>query len=165
MTDEARTRAYSWSDPARTAASARSTSGLEFFRSVLRGEELLAPIGATMDFRLAEVEEGRVTFRCRPSEFHYNPIGVVHGSLACALLDSAMGCSVHSTLPAGDAYTTLELKVNLLRAMTAETGEVVAAGRVISSGRRVALAEADVRDGQGRVLAHATSTCLIMRQE
>jgi uncharacterized protein (TIGR00369 family) len=100
-----------------------------------------------------------------PAEFHYNPIGVVHGGVAATLLDSAMGCALHTTLPAGVGYTTLELKLNYLRPMTRDTGPVRAEGTLINAGRTTALTEARLTDSRGKLLAHATSTCLIMRPE
>jgi len=117
-----------------------------------------------MDFQLVELEEGRAVFAVDPAEYHYNPIGVVHGGLAATLLDSAMGCAVHSMLPAGTGYTTLELKVNFIRAMTAETGRVRAEGKLIHLGSRTATAEGRVIDESGKLYAQATTTCLILRQ-
>jgi uncharacterized protein (TIGR00369 family) len=115
--------------------------------------------------RFVEVEEGRAIFEGEPTEYHYNPIGVVHGGLAATLLDSAMGCAVHSMLPVGVGYTTLEIKVNYLRALTSETGTVRAEGRVIKVGGRVAVAEGRITDAAGNLYAHSTTTCLILRPE
>ena len=115
-----------------------------------------------MDFQIVELEEGRAVFAVDPAEYHYNPIGVVHGGLAATLLDSAMGCAVHSMLPAGSGYTTLELKVNFIRALTAETGRVRAEGKLIHLGGRTATAEGRVIDESGKLYAHATTTCLIL---
>jgi uncharacterized protein (TIGR00369 family) len=116
-----------------------------------------------MGMRLTEVDEGRAVFEVEPGEQHYNPIGVVHGGLAMTLADSAMGCAVQSCLPAGVAWTTLELKINLVRALTLESGTVRCEGTVIHVGRRVATAEARLLDGQGRLCAHATTTCMVIR--
>jgi uncharacterized protein (TIGR00369 family) len=116
-----------------------------------------------MNFGLAELEEGRAVFTVEPAEYHYNPIGVVHGGLAATLLDSAMGCAVHSTLPAGAGYTTLEVKVNFVRPLTAETGEVRCEAEVIHVGGRTATAEGKVLDASGKLYAHATTTCIIFR--
>jgi uncharacterized protein (TIGR00369 family) len=116
-----------------------------------------------MGMRFVEIEEGRAVFACEPAEYHYNPLGVVHGGLAATLLDSAMGCAVHSTLPVGVSYTTIEIKVNYLRALTSETGAVRAEGRVIKVGGRVAIAEGRVVDEAGNLYAHGTTTCLILR--
>ena len=161
--DEARTRTFSWEDPQTLAAAARELTGLEFLRKVVSGELPRPPISALMNFGLAELEEGRAVFTAEPAEYHYNPIGVVHGGLAATLLDSAMGCAVHSALPAGAGYTTLEIKVNYVRALTAETGEVRCEARVIHVGGRTATAEGKVLDAAGKLYAHATTTCIIFR--
>ena len=121
-----------------------------------------APIQQLLAFTLTEVDEGRVLFTGIPGEQHYNPIGVVHGGFAATLLDSALGASVHSTLPEGKGYTTLETKFNLTRPVTAETGAVRAEGKVIHRGRQIATSEATLRDVGDKLLAHATSTCLIV---
>jgi uncharacterized protein (TIGR00369 family) len=160
MTD--RTLTISWQDPAELAARARSGRGLDFLRAIASGDLPRAPIQDLLGFDLVEVDEGRVVFAAEPGEQHYNPIGVVHGGLAATLLDSAMGAAVHSTLPEGSAYVTLEVKFNLVRAITAETGRVLAEGRVIHSGKTVATVEASLRSAEGdALLAHGTSTCLI----
>jgi uncharacterized protein (TIGR00369 family) len=121
-----------------------------------------APIAELVGFDLVELGEGRASFAMDPAERHYNPLGTVHGGIAATLLDSAMGCAVHTTLGEGERYTTLELKVNYVRAITEATGRVIASGSVIHRGGRVATAEARLTDEDGRLLAHATSTCLIM---
>jgi uncharacterized protein (TIGR00369 family) len=162
MTDTAaRTRTTEWDDPMAGARRGMEMSGIEYMRAILSGEIPPPPIAWTLGFGLAEVEEGRAAFTLTPAEFHYNPIGVVHGGVAATLLDSAMGCAVHSLLPAGVGYTTLELKVNLLRAITHDTGPVRAEATVLHAGSRTALAEARLVDAAGKLLAHATSTCLI----
>ncbi|QIN80593.1 hotdog fold thioesterase [Rubrobacter marinus] len=140
-------------------------SGLEFLRSMGRGELPGPPIAELMGFGVAEVEEGRVVFECVPAEYHYNPIGTVHGGLACALFDSAMGCAVHSELPAGVGYTTVELKVNFLRPIGIRTGRVLCEGKTIHVGGRIATAEARLLDEGGRLYGHATTTCMIFRGE
>ena len=119
------------------------------------------PILSTVGFELDEVEEGRVVFALEPGEHHYNPIGSVHGGVYATVLDSATGCAVHSVLPAGVGYTSLDLNVKFLRGMTTGTGRVTCEGRVVQRGRRTALAEASLTDSQGRLLATATSTCLL----
>jgi uncharacterized protein (TIGR00369 family) len=161
--DDARTRTFTWEDPKALAEAARGLTGLEFLKRVASGELPPPPIGALMSFGLGELEEGRAVFTARPAEYHYNPIGVVHGGLAATLLDSAMGCAVHTTLPAGAGYTTLEIKVNYVRALTAETGEVRCEARVIHVGGRTATAEGKVLDAAGKLYAHATTTCIILR--
>jgi uncharacterized protein (TIGR00369 family) len=120
------------------------------------------PIGATMGFTLARIEEGLAVFEGAPGEHVYNPIGTVHGGYAAAILDSACGCATHSRLAAGQAYTTLELKVAYHRAITVETGRVRAEGRLLSFGRRAAFAEAKLTDASGRLLASATSSLLVI---
>jgi uncharacterized protein (TIGR00369 family) len=138
-------------------------TGLEVIRALAAGELPGAPIAELLGFAPVEVEEGRVVFAAVPEERHYNPIGTVHGGLAATLLDSAMGCAVHSTLPAGVGYTTLELKVNFTRPITSETGRILCEGTVVHRGGRVATAEGRVyAEADGRLLAHGTTTCLIL---
>lgn len=163
-TDTLRERTVAWDDPLVGARAAPSMTGIEYLRAMLRGDYPPPPIAMTLGFTLDEVEEGRAVFGMVPDEYHYNPIGMVHGGVAATLLDSAMGCAVQSRLPAGTGYTTLEMKVNLLRAITMDTGPVRCEGALIHLGRTTALAEARLTDAAGRVLAHATSTCLIVRK-
>ena len=134
----------SWEDPAELAARARASSGVEFLQAIVSGELPKAPIQDLLGFSLDEAEEGRVVFSLEPGEQHYNPIGSVHGGVAATLLDSAMGAAVHSTLPQGSGYATLEVKFNLVRAITAETGRVVAEGKVIHAGKTVATSGEEV---------------------
>jgi len=136
-------------------------SGLEQLKA-WRASGRQPAIGETLDFKLVEIEEGRVVFEGTPSLRVYNPIGTVHGGYAATLLDSACGCAVHTRLSATQAYTTLELKVTYHKAMTAETGPVRAEGRVITIGRRAAFTEARLTDASGRLYASATSTLLVM---
>ena len=136
-------------------------TGLEIMRALLAGELPSPPISGTLDFTLIEVDHGRAVFQGRPLERHYNPLGSVHGGWFATLLDSALGCSVHTTLPAGKGYTTLELKVNMLRALNSSTGLVRAEGRVIHVGNQVATAEARLVDAAGKLYAHGTTTCLV----
>ena len=143
-------------------AEARAMTGLELLRAIAAGEIPGPPIAELMGFERVAVEDGRVVFACVPGAQHYNPIGVVHGGLAATLLDSAMGCAVHSTLPAGAGYTTLELKVNFTRPITSETGRILCEGTVVHRGGRVATAEGRViAEDTGKLLAHGTTTCLI----
>lgn len=121
-------------------------------------------IGHKLGLRVAEVENGRVVFEATPSEDVYNPLGSVHGGYYATLLDSALGCAIHTTLKPRHGYTTLELKVNYLRAMSAATGPVKAEGRVIQTGRRAAFAEGEIKDEHGRVYATATTTCLVFER-
>ena len=159
-----RTRTISWEDPAPGAEAARKMSGLDYLRAMMRGELPAPPMAALMGFGFVEVDEGRVVFECVPAEYHYNPIGAVHGGFACTLFDSAMGCAVHTELPAGAGYTTVELKVNLLRPITAETGRLLCEGETIHVGGRIATAESRLKDESGRLYGHATTTCMIFRE-
>ncbi|MFE7160876.1 PaaI family thioesterase [Streptomyces sp. NPDC057636] len=156
-----RTRTYDWEDPAVTAGAVGQSSGLDFLRELQAGRLPGAPVGATVGFTLDEVEKGRVVFSLVPGEEHYNPIGSVHGGIFATLLDSAAGCAVQSMLPPGMAYTSLDLTVKFLRRITVDTGTVRAIGTIVSSGRQTALAQAQLVDATDRVLAHATSTCML----
>jgi uncharacterized protein (TIGR00369 family) len=156
-----RSRTYEWDDPARIAEAAMTMSGMEFLHALRDGRIPGPPIAATLGFTLDEVEEGRAVFRLVPGEEHYNPIGSVHGGVHAALLDSAAGCAIHSTLPQGVAYTTLDLATRFLRPITTSTGPVRAVGTVRNRTRRTAFAEAELLDSRDRLLAHATTTCLI----
>lgn len=158
-----RTRTVKWEDPRPLGEAGRGLSGLEFLQKIVRRELPAPPLAVLLNFDLVEIDEGRATFAVEPAEYHYNPIGVVHGGLAATLLDSAMGCAVHSTLPAGAGYTTLEIKVNFIRAMTGETGRVRCEAKVVHAGARTATAEGRVIDEAGKLYAHGTTTCLILR--
>lgn len=140
---------------------ARKLSGMDFINKIFHGEFPAPPMSRLMDFRGIHVEKGRAVFEGIPSMDHYNPIGSVHGGYAATLLDSCMGCSVHSMLEAGSGYTTLEFKVNFVRAITSKTGRVLAEGKVVHFGKRTATAEGWIRDEAGNLLAHGTTTCLI----
>ena len=161
--NEFRTRTVSWQDPRALAEAGKGLSGIEYLRLIVAGELPPPPIGLLMNFRVAEIEEGRAVFSVTPAEYHYNPIGVVHGGVAATLLDSAMGYAVHSTLAAGVAYTTLEIKVNYLRPLTVETGPVRCEAKVIHVGGRTATAEGRIEDARGKLYAHGTTTCIIFR--
>jgi uncharacterized protein (TIGR00369 family) len=160
---ELRTRVISWEDPRALSEAGQGLSGLEYLQKIVAGELPRPPIGALMNFEITELSEGRAVFVVEPAEYHYNPIGVVHGGLAATLLDSAMGCAVHSRLPAGASYTTLEIKVNYIRPMMAETGRVRCEANVIHIGGRTATAEGRIVDEGGKLYAHATTTCMIFR--
>lgn len=138
-------------------------TGLELLEKLAAGELPPAPIAQTLGFELESVAVGEVAFALDPGEHHYNPLGTVHGGVIATLLDSAMGCAVHSTLEAGERYTTLELKVNYVGALTSDTGRVIASGSVVHRGRRIATAEGRlIAEEDGRLLAHGTCTCLVM---
>lgn len=158
-----RTRTITWEDPRALAKAALGLSGMEYLQKIVAGELPPPPIGALMNFRISELSEGRAVFVVEPAEYHYNPIGVVHGGFAATLLDSAMGCAVHSTLPAGASYTTLEIKVNFIRSMSAETGVVRCEANIIHVGGRTATAEGKIVDQKGKLYAHGTTTCIIFR--
>jgi uncharacterized protein (TIGR00369 family) len=136
-------------------------SGLSFLSAMVAGEVPQPPIGATLGFHLAEVSEGYACFEGLPERRHYNPIGTVHGGFAATLLDSALGCAIFSTLEKGDAWTTLELKLNMVRPISEDTGPVRAEGRVIHRGRTIATSDGTVKDRAGKLYAHATTTCMI----
>ena len=135
--------------------------GIALFEAMLDGRLPGAPIAATLDFLLVQVEPGVAVFQGRPLQRHYNPLGTVHGGWHATLLDSALGCAVHSQLPAGKSYTTLELKINLVRALRDDVGRVRAEGRVVHPGNQVATAEARLVGPDGRLYAHGTTTCLV----
>jgi len=138
-----------------------SLSGMEFFEGILAGKIPPAPIGETLNFVAIRVDPGSVVFQGRPHRRHYNPLGTVHGGWFATLLDTAVGCAVHSTLPAGKGFTTLELKINMVRALTDQVPLIRAEGRVIHGGRQVATAEGRLIGPDGKLYAHATTTCLL----
>jgi uncharacterized protein (TIGR00369 family) len=161
QTRSERSRTYSWTDPAEHAAMMGSRSGLELLRAMASGELPAPPVMHLIDMAGLEVEEGSVTVHLDPQEFHYNPLGTVHGGVLSTLLDTAAACSVHTTLPAGVGYTSLDLTVKFLRPVTVASGRITTRGAVLQRGRRTALAEARMTDAAGRLVAHATSSCLI----
>jgi len=158
-----RTRVVTWDDPRAGLRAARSMDGLAFLRAMMRGEHPLPPIARLLGYDLVEAEEGRVVFAVAPGECHYNPLGVVHGGLLATVLDSAMACAIHTRTPAGGYSTTLELHINYVRPVTLETPPLRAEGRVLHMGSRIATAEGRVLDGGGRLYAHGTTTCLMLR--
>jgi uncharacterized protein (TIGR00369 family) len=158
---EAEVRAKRGAAGLATMEQMKGCSGVEFLQRIRDGEYPAAPISHTLDFILVEAEPGRIVFQGTPGPQHYNPLGSVHGGYFCTLLDSALGCAVQSMLPQGMGYTTLELKVNLIRAMTDKTGPVRAESKVIQVGGRVGIAEANIVDPSGKIYAHATTTCLV----
>ena len=158
-----RERTFSWQDPMALRDGIRQVSGLDALRGVIDGRYPAPPMGRLMAIRLVEVADGRAVFEAEPAEYHYNPSAIVHGGFAATILDSAMGCAVHTLGRPGDTYTTLELKVNYIRAMRAETGTVRAIGTVVHGGRTTAVAEGRLEGLDGKLYAHATCTCLIMK--
>lgn len=162
MSVTSREKTVTWSDPA-ILAEASTTGGLAFMRAIASGELPPPPIASLMGFSIDEVDEGCAVFRAIPGEEHYNPIGMVHGGVAATLLDSCMGCAVHTLLPAGFGYTTLELSVNYIRAIRGDAGPILATGTVVHPGRTVATAEGRVVvEETGKLLAHAKTTVLVV---
>jgi uncharacterized protein (TIGR00369 family) len=158
-----RSRTLVWQDPVATAAAGATMSGMDYMRAIVSGEMPPAPIAVTMRLRPIELEEGRVVFEGEPGEEHYNPIGVVHGGYAATLLDSALGCAVHTTLPAGLAYTSLGLEAKYVRPITRDTGRVLCEATVLYRGRKQATSEATLTAAEsGKLLAHGTATCMIL---
>ena len=151
-----------WEDPMRLAEAGRSMSGIEFLRAIRDGKLPHPPICRLLGYQLVEVEPGHAVFEIRAAEQHYNPIGVVHGGIAMTLLDSAMACAVQTQMPAGGGYTTLEAKTNLVRPVTSDTGNLRAIAKLVHLGKRVATAEARLEDGEGKLYAHATTTCIVL---
>jgi uncharacterized protein (TIGR00369 family) len=137
-------------------------TGLDLLQAICTGELSQAPISRTLAFDLVHVEEGGARFRGIPARDQYNPMGQVHGGWACTLLDSAMGAAVMTTLDADTGYTTTQLAIHLTGAIDVDTGPVVAEGRVLHRGKRVATAEAKLTDARGRLLAHGTTSCLLL---
>lgn len=154
-----------WKDPSAALAVLPSLSGLDFMKKVAAGELPGAPIASHFAMQLRDVGSGTVTFECRPDNSHYNPIGAVHGGLVCTLLDSALGCATHTTLDAGTGYTSIEIKVNYLRPVTADSGPLICTGRVTKPGRRVVFAEGEVLDKYGKTVATASGSLLVFPLE
>lgn len=160
-----RSRKITWEDPMVGADAMKKSSGIEYLHAMMSGEIPPPPILQLINARMVEVNSGHTVFEFKPDEYHYNPIGSVHGGLASTVLDSAMGCALHSTLPVGAGYTMLELKVNFIRGISKETGLMRCEGTVIHTGNRIATAKAEVTDQNGKLYCHATSTCMIFRPE
>ncbi|HEV3289022.1 MAG TPA: PaaI family thioesterase [Streptosporangiaceae bacterium] len=156
-------RSYQWQDPAISAAAARELDGMAFLKELVAGTIPPPPIAVTLGFSLISVEPGKAVFGITPAEYHYNPIGSVHGGVYATLCDSACGCAVHSMLPAGAYYTSLDLAIRFIRPVTTGTGPLLCEGTVQHLGSRTALAEARLTGEDGRLYAHATSNCLISR--
>ncbi|MCX4385418.1 PaaI family thioesterase [Micromonospora peucetia] len=161
MQDPVRSRTFSWSDPGINAAHVGRRGGLELMRAMIAGELAAPPIMHLVDISRMEADEGWVAVELVPQEFHYNPLGTVHGGVISTLLDTAAACAVHTTLPAGIGYTSLDLNVKFLRPVTVASGTLRCEGTVLQRGRRTALAEAKLLDAKSRLIAHATSTCLL----
>jgi uncharacterized protein (TIGR00369 family) len=158
-----RTRTFTWRDPMATATLARERSGMEMLQAVIDGTVGPPPIADLLGMSLVEVADGRAVFAVEPAEWMYNPIGSVHGGIAATLLDSCMGCAIHTTLPAGVGYATSDLQIRYARGITLDTGRIVAEGTVVHAGRRLATAEGRLTaQDTGKLLAHATTACLLI---
>jgi uncharacterized protein (TIGR00369 family) len=163
VTATTRSRTITWEDPLSVAAEGAGMRGIDYMRKLVAGELPPPPIAVLMRMRPVELDPGRAVFEGEPGEEHYNPIGVVHGGYAATLLDSALGCAVHTTLELGEAYTTLGLEVKMVRPLTAATERVRAEAEVLHRGRRQATAQAQLLDvATGKLLAHGTTTCMIL---
>ncbi len=158
---DGRSRVVTWDDPIASLEVARGMGGIDVLRAIEGGQLPPPPVAQLIGLEVDQVSEGLVTFAFEPAEFHYNPLGTVHGGILTTVLDSAMGCAVHSRLRAGLSYTTLEVKVSFLRPVRVTTGRIRGEGKVVHLGGRVATAEAHLVDRDGELYAHATSTCLI----
>ncbi len=163
MTTEApaRSKTVTWDDPMATAQAGRGQEGLDFLRTMVAGEVPPPPIANLLGMSLVSVSSGSAVFTLTPDESMYNPIGVVHGGIVCTLLDSALGCALHTTLPAGKGYTSVEIKVSYLKAVRPSSGLLTATGRVVRAGSRVGFTEGEVTDASGALVATATSTLLV----
>jgi uncharacterized protein (TIGR00369 family) len=160
------TRTIEEDAPASGRAVARDVlSGLEYMRQLMAGELPPSGMAQLMNFRLVEVSEGHAVFTVEPDERHYNGLGIVHGGLAATLLDSALGCAINTMMPPGRVFTTLEMKLNYVRPMRRETGEVRCEASVIHVGGRVATAEGRILDAGGKMYAHGTATCMLFRAQ
>jgi uncharacterized protein (TIGR00369 family) len=159
---EPRQKTVLWHDPMITAAAGAELSGLDFLRAIRDGVLPPPPIAVLFGLEIRQVEIGRVVFECMPDESAYNPIGVVHGGLVCTLADTVAACAVHTTLDAGTSYTSIDLNVSYLRPVTKTSGLLRATGEVTKQGRRVAFCAARIVDGQDKLVATATSSCLVM---
>ena len=154
-------RTLTWHDPAASAAAGLKLPGLDYLRAMRDGDIPAPPISSHFDMAVTEVEVGHVVFTCRPDESAYNPIGAVHGGLVCTLLDSVCGCALHSTLPPGRGYTSIDLNVSYLKAVRAGAGDLTATGTVVKTGSRVGFTRGEVVDAAGALVATATSSLLV----
>ena len=156
-----RSKTVTWHEPGPTTATGLSMAGVDYLQAIVAGELPPPPIAGLMEFDMVEAEVGLAVFTCRPDESAYNPIGAIHGGVVCTLLDSVAGCALHTTLPQGQGYTSIEIKVNYLKAVRLNSGLLTATGTVVKSGARVGFTEGVVTDESGATVATATSTLLI----
>jgi uncharacterized protein (TIGR00369 family) len=159
-----RSRAVTWHDPAIPAAAGAELPGRQFLQAIVEGRLPPPPIANLVGARLVSVADGEAVFRCTPDESVYNPLGMVHGGLLCTLLDFAAGAAVHTLLPAGVGFSSIEIKVSFLKVIRADVGEIEVHGQALRVGGRVAFAEAHARDGNGELVAHATSSIALLRR-
>ncbi|MDT5350112.1 MAG: hypothetical protein QOH91_3399 [Mycobacterium sp.] len=157
----AQSRLITWHDPVTTQTTSASMSGLAYWRAVADGHLPPPPIGELVQMHVADVDNGRITFQCTPDGSMYNPLGMVHGGAVCTLLDTAAACALHTTLPKGVGYTSVEIKVSYLKAVTVASGRLTAVGTVVKAGSRIGFAEATVTDASGALVATASTTLLI----
>ena len=156
-----RSRTVTWHEPGPSTAKGMTMTGIDYLRAMAAGELPQPPIAGLLRFDIASADPGRVVFTCEPDESAYNPIGAVHGGLVCTLLDSVTGCAIHSTLPQGKGYTSVEIKVNYLKAVRLSSGVLTATGTVVKAGSRVGFAEGVITDASGATVATASSTLLV----
>ncbi|WP_375388047.1 PaaI family thioesterase [uncultured Amnibacterium sp.] len=162
MTDNDRTMTVSWTDPAEALPDLATLDGIEYLTRVRDGLLPPPPIATVFGMTFGAIEVGRFEVRCTPTEAFFNPLGVVHGGLACTMLDTVLGCVAQTTLPAGTGYTSIDIQVQYLRPILPANGELTAVGRVVKGGRRVIFAAADLRDAAGALLATASSSLLVL---
>lgn len=162
-TEPDRTRTFSWEDPAPPLAASRGMDGLAYLRALIAEELPPPPIARLLDFTMVSADPGEAVFECEPREYHYNVLGMVHGGVACTILDTVVGCAAHTTLPAGVGYTSIDLNVSYLRPILATSGLLRARGRVVKGGSRVIFADGVLEDAAGNPLATATSSLLVIR--
>ena len=157
-----RSHTFTYEDPRAAARMGSELNGLEMMEKIMSGEMPPPPIMVLMNARPVKVSDGRAVFEAEPAEYHFNPLGRIHGGYAATLLDSAMGCAIHTTLAAGVAYTTIEIKINYIRSLSDRVGVIHCEGTAIHVGGRIATAEGRIVDRDGNLYAHGTTTCLIM---
>lgn len=158
---EERTRQVTWHDPVPPLASLRTMPGLEFLQGMIDGTVPPPPIAASLGFTIVSVAPGRAEFQLEPQEYHFNPLGLVHGGVLCTLLDTVVGCAVHTTLESGWGYTSIDINVTYLRPVTMTTGTLTGVGTLTKGGRRVSFAAGEIRDAAGALIASATSSMLM----
>lgn len=156
-----RTKTVHWSDPSAGALAARTLTGIEWLRAMARQEAPAPPLADVLGFRLEQIEKGEVVVTLEPQEYHYNPMGVLHGGMAATLFDSSLGCAVQTMLPPAHAAPTMQLQVNYVRPVSVRTGKVFCSGKVVHLGNRSATAEGRLTDREGKLYAHATGTFLV----